>query len=107
MTMHQDIKYGVIPTKQGLEELSQGLENFLTDHKFFRCSEVTFEREFLKIRAFHDQARNFLTIYIPTQYVACVVEHSEGRPAIGFRPDALKNRALGYSDPGGTLPPDD
>jgi len=105
--MHQDIKYGVIPTKQGLEELFQSLENFLTDHKYFRCSEVTFETYFLKIRAFHDQAKTFSTIYIPTQFVACVVEHSEGRPAIGFRPDSLKTRSLADSDPGGTLPPDD
>lgn len=105
--MHEEIKYGVIPTKQGLEELSQRLENFLTDPKFFRCSEVRFEPEFLKIRAFHDEAKTFVTIYIPAQFVACVVEHSEGRPAIGFRPDSLKNRALAFSDPGGTLPPDD
>jgi hypothetical protein len=96
-----------LTTKQGLEELFQALESFLTDHKYFCCSEVTFESYFLKIRAFHDEAKTFLTIYIPTQFVACVVEHSEGRPAIGFRPDSLKTRSLADSDPGGTLPPDD
>ena len=105
--MHQDIKYGVIPTKQGLEELFQSLENFLTDHKYFRCSEVTFEPNFVKIRAIHDQAKTFMTIYIPAQFVSSVVEHSEGRPAIGFKPDSLKARSLAHSDPGGTLPPDD
>jgi hypothetical protein len=105
--MPEEIKYAVIPTKPGLEELSQGLENFLSDPKFFRCSEVRFESEFLKVRAFHDQAKNFVTIYIPARSVACIVEHSEGRPAIRFMPDSLKNPALVNSDPGGTLPPDD
>ena len=103
--MDREIKYGVIPTRQGFEELFAGLEAFLTEHKFFRCSEVAFESTFVKIRAFHEQMKGFQTIYVPIQFVAYVIEEGD-QPLIGFRFDPFKSRSLN-SDPGATLPPDD
>ena len=104
--MHPEIKYAVVPTKRGLEEITRGLENFLTDSRFFRCSEVAFESAFVRVRAFHDQMKSFQTIYIPAEFIAYVVEHTD-RPSAGFSADSFRSRTLAHSDPGGTLPPDD
>ena len=104
--MDREIKYGVVPTKQGFEELFKGLEPFLTEYRFFRCSEVTFESSFVRIRAFHEQMKSFQTIHIPLQFVAYVIEQTN-RPLVGFQVESLRNRTAGHSDPGGTLPPDD
>ena len=67
--MNKDIRFAVVLTKQGLEELKDNLRNFLIDQPFLRCSKVDFDQPYLSITAFHDRTKQFSRLYIPHHFV--------------------------------------
>ena len=88
--MNRDIRFAVVLTKQGLEELKDNLRNFLIDQPFLRCSKVDFDQPYLSIKAFHDKTKQFSRLYIPHHFVQFVAEQAAGKTLVGFDSKSVK-----------------
>jgi hypothetical protein len=88
--MHKDMRFSVVLTKEGLEELKDNLGNFLIDRPFLRCSKVDFDQPYLSIKAFQDKAKQFCRLYIPHHFVQFVAEQAPGKTLIGFDSKSVK-----------------
>jgi hypothetical protein len=89
--MNKDIRFAVVLTKQGLEELKDNLRNFLIDQPFLRCSKVDFDQPYLSIKAFHDKSKQFCRLYIPHHFVQFVAEQAPGKTTLlGFHSGSVK-----------------
>ena len=88
--MHKDMRFAVVLTKQGLEDLKENLGNFLIDWPFLRCSKVDFDQPYLSIKAFHDKTKKFCRLYIPHHFVQFAAEQTPGQALIGYHSGSVK-----------------
>ena len=84
------MRFSVVLTKEGLEELKDNLGNFLIDRPFLRCSKVDFDQPYLSIKAFQDKAKQFCRLYIPHHFVQFVAEQAPGKTLIGIDSKSVK-----------------
>jgi hypothetical protein len=82
--MNKDMRFAVVLTKQGLEELKENLGNFLIDQPLLRCSKVDLDQPYLSMKAFNDKTKQFCRLHIPHHFVQFVAEQVAGKTLVGF-----------------------